>query len=54
MRALDSAIDAEEVGAEEVVVIREAFDEFDRVLGVLSLRRAEDEHPSVPVAEMEP
>ena len=34
-------------------VIREAFDGFDRVLGVLSLRRAEDEQPPVPVEEIE-
>ena len=30
-----------------------AFDGFDRVLGVLSLRRAEDEQPPVPVEEIE-
>ena len=30
-------------------VIRDAFDEFDRVLGVLALRRAEDARPPVPV-----
>ena len=29
------------------------FDRFDRVLGVLALRRAEDEQPPVPVAEIE-
>ena len=33
--------------------IREAFDEFDRVLGVLALRRAEDARPPVPVDEIE-
>ena len=32
---------------------RAAFDGFDRVLGVLSLRRAEDEQPPVPVDEIE-
>jgi cysteinyl-tRNA synthetase len=53
VRALNSAIDAGEVGAEDVVAIRTAFDAFDRVLGVLSLRRAEDEQPPVPVAEIE-
>src|SRR5207344_1346678 len=53
VRALNSAIDAEEVGAGDVTAIREAFDEFDRVLGVLSLRRAEDDRPDVPVAEIE-
>jgi cysteinyl-tRNA synthetase len=33
-------------------VIREAFDQFDRVLGVLSLRRKEDEQPPVPIEEI--
>jgi cysteinyl-tRNA synthetase len=33
--------------------VREAFDGFDRVLGVLSLRRAEDQHPPVPVEDIE-
>ena len=30
-----------------------AFDGFDKVLGVISLRRAEDEQPPVPVDEIE-
>jgi cysteinyl-tRNA synthetase len=50
---LNSAIDAGEFGEDDVVVVRGAFDEFDRVLGVLSLRRAEEEQPPVPVAEIE-
>ena len=53
VRALNSAIDAGGVGAGDVPAIREAFDRFDRVLGVLSLRRAEDEQPPVPVEEIE-
>jgi cysteinyl-tRNA synthetase len=53
VRALNSAIDAGEVGSGDVPVIRQAFDGFDRVLGVLSLRRAEDERPPMPVAEIE-
>jgi cysteinyl-tRNA synthetase len=53
VRALNSAIDAGEVGAGDVPVIRAAFDRFDRVLGVISLRRAEDEQPPVPVDEIE-
>ena len=32
---------------------QDAFEHFDRVLGVLSLRRAEDERPPVPVDEIE-
>jgi cysteinyl-tRNA synthetase len=53
VRALNSAIDAGEVGADDATAIRQAFDEFDGVLGVLSLRRAEDDQPPVPVAEID-
>ena len=53
VRALNSAIDAGAVGADDVTNIRQTFDLFDRVLGVLSLRRAEDEQPPVPVEEIE-
>ena len=35
------------------MVAKEAFDEFDRVLGVVSLRQAEDAQPPVPVEEIE-
>ena len=51
--ALNSAIDAGEFGTEDVAVVRAAFDEFDHVLGVLSLRRAEEEQPPLPVEEIE-
>jgi cysteinyl-tRNA synthetase len=51
--ALNSAIDAGEVSAADVPAVRGAFDGFDKVLGVLSLRKAEDEQPPVPVAEIE-
>jgi cysteinyl-tRNA synthetase len=51
--ALNSAIDAGALGTGDVPAIEEAFDEFDRVLGIVSLRRAEDEQPPVPVAEIE-
>ena len=53
VRALNSAMDAASVGVGDVATIRAAFDGFDQVLGVLSLRRAEDEAPPVPVAEIE-
>jgi cysteinyl-tRNA synthetase len=33
--------------------VRETFERFDRVLGVLSLRRSEDERPPVPVEEID-
>jgi cysteinyl-tRNA synthetase len=53
VRALNSKIDAGELRAGDVPAIRAAFDGFDRVLGILSLRRAEDERPPVPVAEID-
>ena len=53
VRSLNSAIDAGQLGAGDVPGIRQAFDEFDRVLGVFSLRLAEDDQPPVPVEEIE-
>jgi cysteinyl-tRNA synthetase len=53
VRALNSAIDSGAVGLEDVSSIRDAFDLFDRVLGVLSLRRAEEKEPPVPMGEIE-
>jgi cysteinyl-tRNA synthetase len=53
VRALNSAIDAGELGTDDVPIVRAAFDEFDQVLGVVSLRRAEDAHPPVPTGEID-
>ena len=53
VRALNSAIDAGEMGKGDVATVRQAFDQFDRVLGVLSLRRAEDDQPPVAVDEID-
>jgi cysteinyl-tRNA synthetase len=53
VRALNSAIDAGEVGETDVAVIREAFEDIDRVIGVLSLRRREDAAAAVPADEVE-
>jgi cysteinyl-tRNA synthetase len=53
VRTLNSAIDAGELGANDVASVRDTFEQFDRVLGILSLRRAEDEQPPVPVDEIE-
>jgi cysteinyl-tRNA synthetase len=52
VRALNSAIDAGEMGKGDVALVRGAFDEFDRVLGVLRLRRAEEDQPPMPVEEI--
>ena len=53
VRALNAAIDAGEVGAPDVAAIREAFDGFDRILGVIALRRAEEARPPIPVERIE-
>ncbi|HYU80943.1 MAG TPA: cysteine--tRNA ligase [Vicinamibacterales bacterium] len=53
VRAVNSCIDSGDVGTEDVAVVNAAFDHFDQVLGVMSLRRAEDERPPVPVEEIE-
>ena len=53
VRALNTSIDAGEVGAGDAAAIRDTFAQFDRVLGFLSLRRAEDERPPVPIEEIE-
>jgi len=53
VRSLNLAIDVGQLGRGDVPVVRQAFDDFDRVLGVLSLRRAEEDQPPVPVAEID-
>ena len=53
VRALNTAIDSGEVGTPDVAVIRDAFDAFDRVLGVIALRRAEEEAPPIPVEDID-
>jgi cysteinyl-tRNA synthetase len=51
--AVNAAIDSGEAGLDDVALIRAAFDQFDRVLGVLTLRRAEDARPPIPIEEIE-
>jgi cysteinyl-tRNA synthetase len=53
VRALNSAIDGGELRSGDAGQIRGAFEQFDRVLGILSLRRAEDARPPVPIEEIE-
>ena len=53
VRALNTAIDAGELGSADAGAVRDTFDRFDSVLGVLALRRREDERPPVPVDEIE-
>ena len=53
VRALNSSIDSGELSPADAPSIRETFAEFDRVLGVLSLRKQEEEQPPVPIPEIE-
>ena len=53
IRDVNAAIDARQVSALDGTDVREAFELFDRVLGVISLRRAEEAQPPVPVEEIE-
>ena len=53
VRDVNAAIDAKEMSAAEAARVRELFELFDRVLGVITLRRAEDATPPVPVEEIE-
>jgi cysteinyl-tRNA synthetase len=53
VRDVNAAIDAKEMSGDEAGRVRRAFELFDEVLGVVSLRRAEDATPPVPVEEIE-
>ena len=53
VRDVNGAIDARAIGATDAARVREVMAEFDEVLGVIGLRRAEDARPPVPVEEIE-
>ncbi|MSO36525.1 MAG: cysteine--tRNA ligase [Acidobacteria bacterium] len=53
VRALNIAMDAKQVGEAEAPGIKAAFDHFDQVLGVLSLRHAEEATPPIPQGEID-
>jgi cysteinyl-tRNA synthetase len=53
VRLLNSAIDAGQLGAEDAPAVQQTFERFDKILGVLALRRAEEERPPIPVEEIE-
>jgi cysteinyl-tRNA synthetase len=53
IRFVNTAIDAHELSATDASAIKDVFDHFDRVLGVVSLRRKEDARPPMPVPEIE-
>ncbi|HEY7444625.1 MAG TPA: cysteine--tRNA ligase [Vicinamibacterales bacterium] len=53
VRALNTAIDEGQVGQPDVAPIRDAFGAFDKVLGVLSLRHAEESRASIDAVAIE-
>jgi cysteinyl-tRNA synthetase len=53
VREMNAGMDDGRVGAADADVIRATVGEFDRVLGVLELRRTEDARPPVPVEEID-
>ncbi|HEX5216003.1 MAG TPA: cysteine--tRNA ligase [Vicinamibacterales bacterium] len=53
LRELNAAMDAGRIGAADAARVRAVFEQFDQVLGVMALRRREDDQPPVPVAEIE-
>ena len=53
VRDLNAAMDAREISASDAEAAGQMVDECDRVLGVISLRQAEDAQPPVAVEEIE-
>src|SRR5262245_41153356 len=53
VRVVNTAIDSREMSAADAAGVRDVFAHFDKVLGIVSLRRTEDERPPVPVHEIE-
>jgi cysteinyl-tRNA synthetase len=53
VRTINTAIDQKQIGEADVALVRKAFDHFDDVLGVLSLRRGEDREAPLPEAEIQ-
>jgi cysteinyl-tRNA synthetase len=53
IRDVNAAFDAGRASAADAARVREAMAEFDRVLGVIGLRREEDAQPPVPIDEIE-
>ncbi|HEY6616212.1 MAG TPA: hypothetical protein VIZ32_16885, partial [Vicinamibacterales bacterium] len=45
--------DAGKMSAANAALVRSTIEDLDRVLGVVSLRRAEDAKPPIPVEEIE-
>jgi cysteinyl-tRNA synthetase len=53
VREVNVGIDAGEMTAADAALVRETVEGFDRVLGVIALRQAEDALPPVPIDEID-
>ena len=53
VKDVNVAIDKGELGRPDVERIQAVFDDFDQVLGIITLRRAEETRPGVSVEEIE-
>jgi cysteinyl-tRNA synthetase len=53
VRALNTAMDEGRFGAADAEIVRGAFAHFDQVVGVITLRKAEQERPPVDPAEID-
>jgi len=53
VKAGNAAIDAGRMSEADAASVRQALEDFDRVLGVVSLRRLEDATPPIPVEQIE-
>ncbi len=53
VREMHAAMDQHGLGEPDAVLILDTFAAFDRVLGILALRRAEDAAPPVPESEID-
>ena len=52
VREMHAAMDRGELGEPDAVVVQDAFYDFDKILGVMGLRAAEDAQPPVPIEEI--
>ena len=53
VRDVNGAIDRGELGTDDAALVRDAFDRFDDVLGVIALRKREEARPPVDAAEID-
>jgi len=53
VREMHAAMDDGRVGEPDARLIQDAFEAFDRVLGVMAIRRAEDARPPLPAEEID-